>query len=91
MVTNNYTETVPDFDAKGVHYTFHADMRVRQRGFSPKDVGLVIQYGEIVNDGYLLTSKAVEHRKATLKKELQRLDKLRNVAVIECSASQSVK
>jgi hypothetical protein len=64
------------------HMTWHAEKRVRQRGFKTRDINFIMKHGELVNDGYVLTVKAVEKRRSELKKELQRLDKLTNVAVI---------
>ena len=83
MSINSLGSTTADSERPGVRFSMHADIRIRQRGFSTNDIGLVIQYGEIVDEGYILTSKAIEQRKVALKRELQRLERLRNVTVIE--------
>lgn len=61
----------------------HAQERMQQRGLSPEDLGLVRTFGQMVDDGYVMTNKALEARKKALLKELQRLERLRGMAVIE--------
>lgn len=63
--------------------TTHAKSRLKQRGLASDDVSLIVEYGEDVGDGFLMTDKAINNRKKCLASELQRLDKLRGVAVIE--------
>lgn len=67
----------------GVAMSAHADKRQRQRGFSDVDVQLVLAHGDSVDDGYVMTRKAVSRRISELKKEIVRLQKLKDVAVIE--------
>lgn len=61
----------------------HAAARQRQRGVTTRDLELVMRYGEAVDDGFVLSERALELARAELKKTLQRLDHLAGVAVIE--------
>lgn len=63
--------------------TRHASSRMRQRALSADDVSIVRQYGLQTPNGFLMTRKGIAARKAELKRELQRLDKLDGVVVIE--------
>lgn len=57
----------------------HASARLRQRGMRPSDIELIRRCGEPVADGYVVTNKAI----ARLRAQLQRLERLCDVAVIE--------
>src|SRR5260221_10388613 len=61
----------------------HATTRLRQRGLSLNDMALVRVYGEEVADGFVMSNKSLDKRRQELLKELQRLERLRGVAVIE--------
>ena len=61
----------------------HAECRLRQRGLSHQDVELILHYGEMVSDGYVMSRKAIDSRKAEFKPEIARLERLRDVTVIE--------
>jgi hypothetical protein len=49
--------------------TRHAITRLRQRGFRPSDVDLVMEFGTATHDGVLLSKKDVEREVAVLKRE----------------------
>lgn len=79
-------EVVVFVRAYGVSH--HAGARLNQRGFDRQDIELVVELGESVDDGYLMTRMALRCAKSFLKEEgrladLQRVDHLHNVAVIE--------
>jgi len=61
----------------------HMDERQRQRGIGNADVELVMRYGEAVDDGFVLSDRALELARCDIKRVLQRLDHLAGVAVIE--------
>lgn len=64
-------------------HSLHAATRQRQRGISNSDIEMVMRFGEQVDDGYVLTERALEIARRDLKQILQRLDHLAGVAVIE--------
>ncbi len=59
-----------------VTFTKHANKRHRQRGYRDKDIGLLIRYGTVTDDGVFLTNKDVNQRKRELKREAADLDRL---------------
>ena len=61
----------------------HAKKRLRQRGLADGDITLIVEYGEDVEDGFVMTNKAIKNRKEKIAREMQQLEKLRGVAVIE--------
>jgi hypothetical protein len=65
--------------------SFHAQGRLRQRGIKNGDLEVVRSFGEPVADGYLMSDKAIEHRKHELQRQLQQLERLRGLALIEAS------
>lgn len=48
----------------------HAITRLRQRGFRPRDVDLVVEHGTVTHDGILLSRKDVEREIELLRKQL---------------------
>ena len=74
-----------------IRLTLHARQRASQRGLTFADLDLVMEFGELVEDGYLMSTKAQNKARKALKKQggsevckaLQRLDHLRNVMVVE--------
>jgi uncharacterized lipoprotein YmbA len=44
---------------------------------------LILNYGEMVADGYVVSQVAIERARAELKSKLSRLERLKNVAVVE--------
>lgn len=74
-----------------IRLTLHARQRASQRGLTFADLDLVMAFGELVEDGYLMSEKARNRARKALKKQggsamcsaLQRLDHLRNVMVVE--------
>jgi len=74
-----------------IRMSLHARQRASQRGLTIADLNLVMEFGEWVADGFLMSEKARNKARETLKKQggsamhkaLQRLDHLRNVVVIE--------
>ena len=72
--------------------TLHATQRVNQRGISSRGLQLVQEFGEWVEDGFVMTARAMKDARAQLKAQgrfddLQRLDHLRNVALVESSGT----
>jgi hypothetical protein len=70
----------------------HAGDRCRQRGLTNSALQLVVEFGEGVDDGYVMTKKAIAKARKALKAEfrsgdIQKLDHLRNVAVIDLEAT----
>ena len=63
--------------------SFHAAARQRQRGVSNTDIELVMRYGEAVDDGFVLSDRALAIARRDIKRILQRLDHLAGIAVIE--------
>lgn len=61
----------------------HAEARQRHRGLTRKDLELVQRYGEQVDDGWVLSDRAMDVARRELKQMLQRLDHLAGVTVIE--------
>lgn len=61
----------------------HAVERQQQRGISCRDIELVLHYGEAVDDGFVLSDRALARARREIKRVLQRLDHLAGVAVIE--------
>jgi hypothetical protein len=74
--------------ANDVAVSRHAFKRCEQRGLQLKGLDLVMEFGEPVNDGFLMTHCAVRAalqvlRQEGRKKDIQHLSHLHNVAVIE--------
>ena len=66
----------------------HADARCRQRGLTSEAIALVMEFGELVDDGFVRSSKVLGPARKALQaqkrvRESQQLDHLRNVAVID--------
>lgn len=61
----------------------HAAARIRQRGLTERDINLIRGSGESVDDGFLMTNRAIDLRVQALRREITRIEKLRGVAVIE--------
>lgn len=61
----------------------HAQQRLRQRGLKESDVARLQRFGEEVEEGYLMTDRSLEASIAALKSEIQRLERLRGLALIE--------
>ena len=66
-----------------MEYSTHAKIRMQQRGFSGADLELICRFGERVGDGFVLTNKSIDMRTRELKREIQRIEHLRNACVIE--------
>jgi hypothetical protein len=74
--------------ANDVIVSQHAFQRSNQRGLQLKGLHLVMEFGEPVDDGYLMTECAIKDAQQQLrqqgrKKALQQLSRLHNVAIIE--------
>lgn len=63
--------------------THHAEMRIRQRGIAPGALDILRQFGETVDDGFVLTDHAIDEGRRALRAQIELLDKLRGVALIE--------
>ncbi len=71
-----------------VRMSYHASQRASQRGLKLYDISLVMEFGELVDDGYLMSDKAIARAREALKhngcdKEMQRLDHLAGIVVVE--------
>ena len=69
------------------HFSKHAEARFRQRGLTSEAVALVMEFGESVDDGFVMTKKVLGTARRELKaqqraKEGQQLDHLYNIVVI---------
>jgi len=62
--------------------TKHAEIRLQQRGMKPSDIDLIVEYGSSMRDGYFLRKKDVQSVVSSLRKKIQRLEKLTDHAVI---------
>ncbi|MGH0038284.1 MAG: hypothetical protein ACQGVK_24900 [Myxococcota bacterium] len=65
----------------GVEISKHAAERVRQRGYRERDLDLVMEYGQVVQSGYLLAGRDVARAEAELKRKLARLQRLKGTFV----------
>jgi len=63
--------------------TKHAVARIRQRGLTERDLSLIRAVGESVEDGILMTNRAIDLQVQALRREIIRIERLRGVAVIE--------
>ncbi len=66
----------------------HADARCRQRGLTSGAIALVMEFGEVVDDGYVMSLKVLGPARKALQaqkrvRESQQLDHLRNITVID--------
>lgn len=61
----------------------HTQQRLRQRGLREADLDRLRQYGEVFNDGYLMSKRAIGEHITQLKSEIQRLEHLKGVVLIE--------
>jgi hypothetical protein len=68
-----------------IRLSAHALARLTQRGLKFEDLELFTKFGEEVDDGYVISHKAIEHYRGVLKAQMQRLEKLRGAALIESS------
>lgn len=73
--------------ANDVAISKHAFKRSEQRGLQLKGLQLVLEFGEAVDDGFLMTQCAAsdalqELRQQSRKKDIQHIGRLANVAVI---------
>lgn len=73
--------------ANAVSVSRHAFKRSNQRGLQLKGLGLVLEFGERVHDGFLMTHSALNDGLLTLtqqgrKRDIQHLGRLSSVAVI---------
>lgn len=66
--------------------TAHAGARMRQRGFKEQDLNLIREVGERVEDGYLMSNRAVEARIHALRRQIIRLEHLRGAPLIEADS-----
>ena len=60
----------------------HATRRMQQRGRSEHDVALITMYGTRTRDGYLLRGRDTNMHIRALKREIMRLERLKDWAVI---------
>ena len=76
------------YSMSAFNQTHHFVEREQQRGVRHEDLDLVLAYGEMVEEGFVMSDKARrraidELRKSGDRRAIQKLDHLRNVAVIE--------
>ena len=65
-----------------MRFSKHAMIRMQQRGRSDDDIDAIMSFGTQTRDGYLLRRRDVDERTRALKKEIERLHRLRGWAVI---------
>ena len=61
----------------------HANVRMRQRGYTNSDLMLIRSYGSPVNDGYFFSRKDFRACQPDAAQDLQRLERLIGTALIE--------
>jgi hypothetical protein len=60
----------------------HCQVRLQQRGLKTRDMDLMMEFAEEVDDGYIMTNKARVNAIAELRRKLQRVERLGGVAFI---------
>lgn len=66
-----------------ISYSVHAQIRMRQRGLSERDIDLIVRYGSDVRRGLrLLRRSDIDNEIQRIKRRIQDLERLRNCAVI---------
>lgn len=65
-----------------MNITSHAQQRLKQRGFKPKDLNLIIKHGTETADGYFLRRADVRAVEQDLKRLIERLHKLEGKFVV---------
>ena len=82
MKSQNHCLDVGDYNL-----TMHAKNRLQQRGLSARQVELVMAYGTPVEDGYVMTRRAMDRRIAELKHEMKLIERLCNVNVVDINGT----
>lgn len=66
-----------------VHFTHHAEARMRQRGFRNADIGFVLSVAtRVADDAFFLSDKDAAHEIERRRREIQQLERLRGTKVI---------
>jgi hypothetical protein len=66
-----------------VHFTHHAEARMRQRGFRNADIGFVLSVAtRVAEDAFFLSEKDVAREIERRRREIQQLERLRGTKVI---------
>ena len=66
-----------------VHFTHHAEARMRQRGFRNADIGLVLSVAtRVADDAFFLSDKDATREIERRRREIQQLERLRGTKVI---------
>jgi hypothetical protein len=63
--------------------SFHAQQRLRQRGFRESDLDRMRRYWEVFDDGFLMSNRSIDEHIKELKSEIQHLERLKNTVLIE--------
>jgi hypothetical protein len=63
--------------------SFHAQQRLRQRGFREADLDRVRRYGEDSDDGFVMSNQSINEHIKQLKSEIQHLERLKDAVLIE--------
>jgi hypothetical protein len=63
--------------------SIHAGQRLRQRGLQESDLERIRSSGEEFSEGYLMSDRAIRERVSMLKREIQRLERLKGAVLIE--------
>lgn len=82
---NTISKQVANSSSNNTVLSRHAETRIRQRGFTERDLDLIRSVGEAVNDGYIMTDHAIAHHLQALHQEMSRIERLRGVALIEAN------
>ena len=71
----------------GIISTCHGQTRMRQRGMKNGDVELILACGtQIADEAWLLRDRDVDRAIDSRKREIQRLERLRNRKVVICDS-----
>lgn len=78
----------PEITQWELRRSLHAAQRQQQRGFKASDIALVMVWGEDVEDGFVLSDRALKRARKELgkageKAALQRLERIRGMTLIE--------
>lgn len=66
-----------------VHFTRHAEVRMRQRGFRNADIVLALSVAtQVADDAFLLTDQDTAREIERRKREIQQLERLRGSKII---------
>jgi len=71
------------YEDRETQVSFHAQQRLRQRGFQDADLDRMRRYGEAFDDGFLMSNRSIDEHIKELKSEIQHLERLKDTVLIE--------